>query len=671
VYDPSIPGAFPMRRFAALVLLVAAGSAMANPLDAALRQLRDGNDEEKATAVRTIKALGPAGAPAIPALAEAVKDGPPALRTEIARLLGGFGPAAREAIPALAAAVQEPRADRALFTAAADAVAALGEPGNPDVVRACLHDESWGRGGKSVAVVYPEYLARHAPATVPTMAELLADADRRTRKRAAISLALLAAPTGGKPAVLAGLSRPTRDVAATALRAALDDPDLGTRAWAAAGLLNLDRDALPVAAPVLLTAAGNRDADAAQVAALVRCGTPAARLIVDYLDEPDPNGRQGIAGCLNQFGDAALPAIADGLRHPSPRVRAAVLRTISYAGRAAKLRAGVVARLRDPDPQVRLAAAGVLVAADPKRADAAVPVLAGLAFERNPSVRVEALADLRQLGPAARPAVPALLRRLRSGAGDTRLGAAEALKAADPTTWRSFVPVFVRMLKSESRWDRLRSITALRDTGPDAGSALPALRERFADEDPLNRVLAAEAVYRIDPETVSDAVDCLISVLKDPGAGGRAPYRQRRAAIRVFDKIGPPARAAAPALVELVRADPGAGFAPEAAVVAIRLDPDHAGEAYDFFRFHLSPGNPDADEQWLYAIGQLKKLARPLLPDLIAALGSKHATQRDGALDALAVLGPDAREALPALREMVKANKEHRRAAEVIAAIEK
>jgi HEAT repeat protein len=470
---------------------------------------------------------------------------------------------------------------------------------------------------------------------------------------------------------LAGLPRPTREGAAAALRAALDDPDLNTRAWAAAGLLDLDHDALPAAAAVLLIAARTRDADAAQVAALVRGGTPAARLVVDYLDESDPNGRQAIIGCLGQFGDPALPALADGLRHPSPRVRAGVLRTIQYAGRSAKLRAGVVSRLRDPDPQVRVAAAAVLIAADPKRADVAVPVLAELAFDRSPSVRVEALAGLRQLGPAARPAVPALLRRVRSGDGGTRLGAAEALKAADPTTWRSFVPMFVGMLKSDSRRDRQRSITALRDTGPDARSALPALRERFADEDPTNRVLAAEAVYRIDPAAVADAVGCLIDVLKDPGLGGRTPYRQCRTAIRVLDRIGPPARAAAPALVELVRADPDAGFAPEAAVVAIRLDPEHAGEAYDFFRFHLSPGNPEADDQWLYAIGQLKKLARPLLPDLIAALGSKLATQRDGALDALAMLGPDARDALPALREMVKANKEARRAAEVIAAIEK
>lgn len=666
---------FPMRFLAVFVLVAGlAGPVAADPPDAvktAIHQLQDGSDEEKAKAARAIKAMGPAGAAAIPALTEAFKDGPAVRRAEIAQVLAGFGPAAREAIPALVAAIQEPRRDHTLFAEAANAVAALGEPANRDVVRACLYSENYGRGGRRVVVECPEYLFRHAAATVPTIANLLADPDVGTRRRAAISMAHLAAPRDGKPSAMAGLPRQTRDIATAAVRAGLDDPDLATRSWAAAALLDLDVTALPQAVPVLLTGARTRGFDGAQMGALVRCGTPAARLAVEYLDEPQANDRQAIIGCLGQFGDAALPALADGLHHSSPRVREAVLRTLIHANWGSKIRAGIVARLRDPDARVRLAAAAALVAADAKRADTAVPVLAELAFNPEQDVRVEALGGLKQLGPAARPAVPALLRRVRSGDTDTRLAAAEALKQADRTTWRSFVPVFVTALKSESQWVRQRAITDLRDTGPDARAALSALRERFTDADAMNRVLAAEAVYRIDPAAVADAVGCLIAIVRDPTPGGRAPHRHQRATIRVLDKIGPPARAAAPALVDLVRADPDSGFAPEAAVIAIRLDPDHADEVYDFFRFHLSPGNPEADEQWLYWIGQLKKQAGPLLPDLVGALGSKNGSQREGALDALIALGPDARDALPALRELAKSRKDLSRLAEVIAAIEK
>jgi HEAT repeat protein len=664
-----------VRLLAALVLLTAlTGPAAADPPDGlktAIRQLQDGSDEEKAKAVKAIKAMGPSGAAAIPALTEALKDGLDARRVEIAQVLAGFGPVAREAIPALVAIIQEPRRDRAVFMFAANAVAALGEPANREVVRACLHSENYGRGGRRVVVEYPEYLFGHAAATVPVVAELLADPDATTRRRAAISMAHLAAPTDGKPSPLNSLPGPTKDLVLAALRTAIDDPSLTTRYWVAAALLDVEPAALPQAGPVMLAAARNRDFHSAALAALVRRGTPAARLVVEYLDDSDSNCRQALIGCLSQFGDAVLPALADGLHDPSPRVREGVLTALRHGNRGSKMRAQIVGRLRDPDAHVRLAATETLIVLDQKRADMTVPVLAELTFDRDRDVRVNAASHLQQLGALARPAVSVLLRRIRSGDIATRLGAAEALKAADPTTWQSFVPVFVSALKSEIMWYRQRAITALRDAGPNARAALPALRERFADQDPMNRVLAAEAVHRIDPPAVADAVGCLIDVLKEPGPGGRAPHRQQRAALRALDKIGPPARAAAPVLLNLIREDPDSGLAPDAAVVAIRLDPEHADVVYDFFRYHLIPGNPEADEQWIYMIGQLKKLAGPLLSDLVAALGSKNGNQREAAFDTLATLGPDARDVLPAVREMAKGTKDTRRFAEVIAAIEK
>ena len=68
------------------------------------------------------------------------------------------------------------------------------------------------------------------------------------------------------------------------------------------------------------------------------------------------------------------------------------------------------------------------------------------------------------------------------------------------------------------------------------------------------RISAAEAVLHIDPGAVAEVVECLVGVLKDPGGGGRRPFRQWRAVIRNLEKIGPAAKTAVPALVELMRA---------------------------------------------------------------------------------------------------------------------
>jgi hypothetical protein len=94
-----------------------------------------------------------------------------------------------------------------------------------------------------------------------------------------------------------------------------------------------------------------------------------------------------------------------------------------------------------------------------------------------------------------------------------------------------------------------------------------------------------------------------------------------------------------------------------AASTAIKLDPDKCDEAYDRFRLHLQPTHPDPDDIWLDGIVQLGKAAKPLLPNLIEAINGKATYQRYAVLEALTMLGPDAKEALPALKDLAKTKK--------------
>jgi HEAT repeat protein len=517
---------------------------------------------------------------------------------------------------------------------------------------------------------HPDYLARHAAATVPTLADLLADPSQRIRHQAAMSLALLATPAKDRPSIVAGLPQATRDRAADALRAALDDADPWTSGWAAAGLLLIDHSSADRSVPVLLGSYRRAGGVGGETGALARSGPAGARIAIEYLDEPDANYRRTVISIISGFADSAMPILVEGLLHRNPRVREGILRALAGGKSGSKVRPAIVARLRDPDSSVRLAAAATLATLDPKEAGVAVPVLAELAFDREASRRLEALRVLYQLGPVAHSAVPDLMRRMHTGDDETKLTAAEALWAADRFAWKSFVPAFVAALKSEHGYLRQRAIAHLRDVGPSARSAVPALKERFADADPMIRVLAAEAAFAVDREAGREAAVCLAAVLRDTIQSQNR--RVIRTAIRVLDKIGPPAKAAVPALVEVARSDPEAGFAPDAAVAAIRIDAEQAAEAYDMFRAQLRPGNPEADEEWLYRVPQLKKLALPLLPELIGALHSKTDFQRAFALDSLQAIGPDASDALPVLREMANGKSpDASHAAAVIKAIEK
>jgi HEAT repeat protein len=181
-------------------------------------------------------------------------------------------------------------------------------------------------------------------------------------------------------------------------------------------------------------------------------------------------------------------------------------------------------------------------------------------------------------------------------------------------------------------------------------------------------VQAAEAIGCIAPADASDAVACLVEELHPADQDVRNRNTVRLMAIYALRKIGPPAKSAVPALLDLMRSLKNR-FAVDAAVTAMKIDPANAGEAYDAFRARLRP-DVAPDESWLDQIDELGKNAKPLVPELIAALKSKHASHRSAALNALKMLGPDAAEALPALRDVTKDGVEKLRAERAIRAIE-
>jgi HEAT repeat protein len=94
--------------------------------------------------------------------------------------------------------------------------------------------------------------------------------------------------------------------------------------------------------------------------------------------------------------------------------------------------------------------------------------------------------------------------------------------------------------------------------GPKATPAVPALIEMAKTAEGYLRLDAAIALRSIDPREVDAVVSALIATLSDPF------LPLRRDAARELGKIGPPARAAVPALVAARDYRPRPGPAPAA-----------------------------------------------------------------------------------------------------------
>lgn len=666
--------------FAMAVLAVLASSASAWPrlptpasADAAaklkghLARLASPVDEERGDAVRAIKEMGPAGAPAIPALCTAFRESSQRTRAAIAALLATYGPSAREALPHLIEAVRGPVVDYRLLEAVAPAIAALGDPANPEMIRACLSAEDFNKR-RSIPLLQ---LMRKYPAMLPTVADHLADPDIVVRHHAAhYLLRYFQYPEADKNAKLAAIPIAVRDRIVGQLRAAIRDPEVSVRSCAAAAAIEMDPATIPEVIPVVVTLVRGHSGSDAGLHALQRAGPTVARLLLDYLDDPAGHVRGALIDSLNQFQSDSTPVLIAGLRHLNPRVREGVIEAIGRSpARLKAAREELLARLGDPDTTVRMAAAIALASADGKTAGPAVPVLTEAAFSHVPAVRSRALEVLAVLGKTARPAVPAMLRRIRSADLMTRFAAARVLAAADHSTWPTYVPVFVEVIRASDAYDRRVAAECLRDIGPDAKASLPALRAMFKDDEPLDRVYAAEAVGCIAPDDAADAIACLVDELHPADPDVRNRNTVRLMAIYALRKIGAPARTAVPALLDLMRSLGASRFAADAAVSAIKIDPANSREAYDAFRAHLR-ATADSDDWWLDQVNELGKDAKPLLPDLIVALKSKHEPHRSSALHGLTNLGPEAAEALPVLHEMLKDGKGNPRVEAAIRAIE-
>jgi len=293
--------------------------------------------------------------------------------------------------------------------------------------------------------------------------------------------------------------------------------------------------------------------------------------------------------------------------------------------------------------------------------------------------RESSVKALSELGEAAKPAVPELVRRL--GKWNSDEWAEKALVSLGPVGAEA-VPELRKILRS----DNARGITAaarvLASIGEAARPAVPDLRDLLKDPYPEIVWRVALALGDLGPVAV-EALPDLIKAIE----GGKG--KVRRAAVCAMEGFGPLAKDAVPGLAAALSEDElrfaaavslkSMGSSAESAVPAlIETLKEHGGlavmealgcigaGAVPALVEELSSTDPTVQMYVAWALGLVGRAA---VPSLVKALESEDRVLREGAAQALMKAGPAAEDAIPALTRALADMYSGHSAAHALAAI--
>lgn len=173
----------------------------------------------------------------------------------------------------------------------------------------------------------------------------------------------------------------------------------------------------------------------------------------------------------------------------------------------------------------------------------AIPALVKALDDEFIGVRPIAAEGLSRIGPLAKDAEPALIAVLADGDQEyVHSAAAEALGQIGPDA-KEAVPVLLRRLKAPTAYVRVNAAKALWHIAKHP-AALKVVLAGMNDRSGMTRVYAAETAWLIQQHT--DAIPLLIEAAQDE------KNNVRYAAARALGRLGPSAKAALPALRNLL-----------------------------------------------------------------------------------------------------------------------
>lgn len=349
----------------------------------------------------------------------------------------------------------------------------------------------------------------------------------------------------------------------------------------------------------------------------------AAPDLIKLLKDSDAEVRGHAAYALGQIGDqraAVVDALVSAAADKEPLVRRAAIR----AFRSLKLpREVVMPRMVKALKSAQPADAAAILSTIAEAGEEAIPFL--IECLDNNEARYWACLALADMGPAAKKAVPQLTKLQESDEPQVRLQALVALGQIGPDA-KSAVPAIVKSLDGDKvAGVRYAAAFALGEIGAGDKQSRAALTKSIESDDAFLQVVSAWALARVakDDKKLQDQVTVLIiDGLKSDKVD------VRRAAARALAEINPPREMVEPVLIKAIH---------------------------------------DSDQSVIgNAIDALASLGTKIVPR-ISNNALKNKELRLYAVRVLAKIGPDAKEAAPALAEtLADAEGDYRREAQFV-----
>jgi HEAT repeat protein len=365
--------------------------------------------------------------------------------------------------------------------------------------------------------------------------------------------------------------------------------------------------------PHLIKLTAEKDYAANAGIVLVQIGTRAVPHMVRSLEDGDDAKRLTMANLLFQLGDkakAANGALEKRLAVDKGSVRLHVAQALYRINGSHQAALDVLHdAVRGNDKAQQLDALQCIMQMECRSKELIPTMMTVVATSEHHSY---AFAILTTIGADA---APALIAELSKQDGKHTVYVLHTLSNIGPGA-AAAVPNFITILNGKDRALAARAANLLPNLGPDAKSAIPHLLAALSSNDYNLRIVSAQSLVRMDKAQAKHTVAPLVEVLR----GDNANDRQR--ALWLLDSFGADARPAVPALVEMLKSEK---LPMRVGVAHVLLDVD--------------PSQADA-----------------VMPTVMEALQPRkeHAPQTRQAINLLAKMGPQAKAAVPTVKELLK-----------------